>query len=147
MSWFLLPLALAAGAVLPVQFAVNTHLRTFVGGPVAAAAASFVVGTIALAVATLAVQRSIPDYGLIAGAPWWAWIGGLLGAIFVLASIILTPRLGAATTIGLILTGQVIASILIDHFGLIRVPVHEASLPRILGALLIVVGVIVVQRF
>jgi len=147
MAWFLLPLALVAGAVLPVQFAVNSHLRTFVGGPVAAAAASFIVGTIALSVAALAVQRSLPEPASVAGAPWWAWIGGLLGAFFVLASIVLTPRLGAATTIGLILTGQVVASILIDHFGLIRVPIHEASLPRILGASLIVAGVIIVQRF
>ena len=147
MAWFLLPLALVAGAFLPVQFAINSYLRNFVGGSVAAAAASFVVGTIALALATLVVQRSLPDYSTIAGAPWWAWTGGLLGACFVLASIILTPRLGAATTIGLILTGQVVASIVIDHFGLIRIPVQEASLPRVLGALLIVAGVFVVQRF
>jgi transporter family-2 protein len=142
MAWILLPVALAAGIVLPVQFGVNSHLRDFVGGPVAAAAISFVVGTVALAVAALVVQRSLPEPGSVASAPWWAWTGGLLGAFFVLASIILTPRLGAATTIG-----QVIASIVIDHFGLIRVPVHEASLPRIIGALLIVAGVAIVQRF
>ena len=147
MAWFLLPVALAAGAILPVQFAVNSHLRNFVGGPVAAAAVSFVVGTVALAVATLVAQRSLPEPGSVASAPWWAWIGGLLGAFFVLASILLTPRLGAATTIGLILTGQIVASMVIDHFGLLRVPVHEASLPRLLGAVLIVAGVIVVQRF
>ena len=145
MAWILLPVALAAGVVLPVQFGVNSHLRTFVGGPLAAAAISFVVGAVALGVAALVVQRSLP--GSVASAPWWAWTGGLLGALFVLASIILTPRLGAATTIGLILTGQVLASIVIDHFGLIRVPVHEASFLRIIGALLIVAGVVMVQRF
>jgi bacterial/archaeal transporter family-2 protein len=107
--------------------------------------AGFSVGAVALGVAALVVQRSLPDS--VASAPWWAWTGGLLGALFVLASIILTPRLGAATTIGLILTGQVLASIVIDHFGLIRVPVHEASFPRIIGALLIVAGVVMVQRF
>jgi transporter family-2 protein len=147
MVWMLLPVALAAGIVLPVQFGINSQLRNFVGGPVAAAAISFVVGTVALAVAALVVQSSLPEPGSAASAPWWAWTGGLLGAFFVLASIILTPRLGAATTIGLILTGQVLASIVIDHFGLIRVPVHEASFPRIIGALLIVAGVVMVQRF
>jgi transporter family-2 protein len=128
MAWILLPVALAAGVVLPVQFGVNGQLRTYGGGPLAAAAISFVVGAVALAVAALAVQRSLP--GSVASAPWWAWTGGLLGAFFVLASIILTPRLGAATTIGLI-----------------RVPVHEASFPRIIGALLIVAGVVMLQRF
>jgi bacterial/archaeal transporter family-2 protein len=130
-----------------VQFGINSQLRNFVGGPVAAAAISFVVGTVALAVAALVVQRSLPEPGSAASAPWWAWTGGLLGAYFVLASIILTPRLGAATTIGLILTGQVLASIVIDHFGLIRIPVHETSFARIVGALLIVAGVVMVQRF
>jgi bacterial/archaeal transporter family-2 protein len=147
MTWFLLPVALAAGIILPVQFGINSQLRNFVGGPVAAAAISFVVGTVALAVAALVVQSSLPEPGSAASAPWWAWTGGLLGAFFVLASIILTPRLGAATTIGLILTGQVLASVVIDHFGLIRVPVHEASFPRIVGALLIVTGVVMVQKF
>ena len=123
MAWILLPVALAAGIVLPVQFGVNTQLRTFVGGPVAVAAISFVVGTIVLAVAALVVQRSMPDIVSAASAPWWVWTGGLLGAFFVLASIV------------------------IDHFGLIRVPVHEASFPRIVGALLIVTGVVMVQRF
>lgn len=148
MYWILLiPLALAAGIVLPVQFSVNTQLRNVVGGPVYAAAISFLVGTVVLFAITLAARRSIPEIGPLMHAPWWMWTGGLLGAFFVMASVILTPRLGAATTIGLFLTGQVIASITIDHFGLVRVPVHEASLPRLLGAALIIVGVIVVQRF
>ncbi len=120
-----MPVALAAGILLPVQFGVNSHLRNVVGGPVATAAISFVVGTVALAVAALVVQRSLPERGSAASAPWWAWTGDMLGAFFVLASIVLTPRLGAATTIGLILTGQIMASIVIDHLGLIRVPVHE----------------------
>jgi transporter family-2 protein len=80
-------------------------------------------------------------------APPWMYLGGLLGAFYVSASIVLTPRLGVATTIGLFLAGQVIASIVIDHFGLFGVAVQPASIPRILGALLIIVGVAVVQRF
>jgi len=148
MSWLLLlPIALAAGMAAPTQFAVNTQLRDVVGGPVLAAALSFLVGTIALFATTAILRRSVPELGPIVGAPWWTWTGGLLGAFFVCASIILTPRLGAATTVGVFLTGQVIASIAIDHFGLLGVPVQSASLPRIGGALLIVVGVAVVQRF
>jgi len=148
MSWLLLlPIALAAGMAAPTQFAVNTQLRDVVGGPVLAAALSFLVGTIALFATTAILRRSVPELGPIVGAPWWTWTGGLLGAFFVCASIILTPRLGAATTVGVFLTGQVVASIAIDHFGLLGVPVQSASLPRIGGALLIVVGVAVVQRF
>lgn len=148
MTWLLLlPMALAAGMALPTQFAINTQLRAVVGGPVLAAGISFLVGTVVLFGATIAVRRSVPDLAPILGAPWWMWTGGLLGAGFVLASVILTPVLGAATTIGLFLSGQVIASIVIDHFGLLGVPAHEASLPRLLGALLVIVGVALVQRF
>lgn len=148
MSWLLLlPIALAAGVAAPTQFAVNTQLRDVTGGPVIAAAISFVIGTIALVAVWLVVNRSVPDIGAVVRSPWWIWTGGVLGAFFVTATIVLTPRLGTATTVGLILTGQVFASVVIDHFGLLRVPVHEASLPRILGALLIVAGVIIVQRF
>jgi transporter family-2 protein len=148
MSWLLLlPIALAAGMAAPTQFAINTQLRDLVGGPVLAAALSFLVGTVALFATTAVLRRSVPELGPIVGAPWWMWTGGLLGAFFVCASIILTPRLGAATTVGVFLTGQVVASIAIDHFGLLGVPVQSASLPRIGGALLIVVGVVIVQRF
>ena len=148
MTWvLLLPIALAAGMASPTQFAVNAQLKDVVGGPIVAAAVSFLVGTVALVAAALVVKRSVPDLGAVTGSPWWIWIGGLLGAFFVAASIILTPRLGAATTVGLFLTGQVIASVLIDHFGLFRVAVHEATLPRLLGALLVVAGVFLVQRF
>ena len=147
-TWiFLLPIALAAGVAAPTQFAVNTQLRNVVGGPVLAAAVSFLVGTVVLCAATLVLRRSVPDLGPLMGAPWWMWAGGPLGAFFVVASVVLTPRLGAGTTVGLFLAGQMVASIVIDHFGLIRTQVHEASPPRILGALLIIAGVILVQRF
>ena len=148
MGWILLiPLALAAGMALSTQFAVNTQLKSVLGGPVAAAAVSFLIGTVFLVIAALAVTRSVPALGEITSSPWWIWTGGILGAFFVFASVILTPRLGAATTVGLFLTGQVTASIILDHFGLLRIPVHEATLPRLAGALLIIVGVVLVQRF
>jgi bacterial/archaeal transporter family-2 protein len=147
-TWLLLlPLALAAGMAAPTQFAINSQLRQVVGGPVLAAALSFLVGTIILIATAAVLRRSVPEIGLIMSAPWWMYLGGLLGAFFVCASIVLTPRLGAATTVGLFLSGQVIASIAIDHFGLFGVPVQSASVPRLLGALLIIVGVAVVQRF
>ncbi len=148
MTWLLLvPMALAAGTAVSMQFGVNSQLRNVAGGPVAAAALSFIVGTVALVALTLALNGGLPSFGDVANAPWWVWTGGLLGAFYVFASIILTPRLGAATTVALILTGQILASIAIDHFGLFRVATQEATPLRLLGALLIVAGVFFVQRF
>jgi transporter family-2 protein len=147
MTWFLLvPVALAAGMAVSMQFGVNSQLRGAAGGPVAAAAVSFLVGTVALVALTLALNGGLPSFGDVTNAPWWVWTGGLLGAFYVFASVILTPRLGAATTVALILTGQVLASIAIDHFGLFRVATQEATPLRLLGAILIVTGVFFVQR-
>lgn len=146
-AWFLMPVGFAAGMTVAMQFGVNSQLKTVVGGTVTAAAISFIVGAVALTVAAAVVDRRLPEAGAAFNAPPWVWIGGLLGAYYVIASIVLTPRLGAATTVGLVLAGQVAASIAIDHFGLLRVSVQEATLPRLLGALLIVVGVVLVQRF
>ena len=148
MIWLLLlPVALVAGMAAPTQFAINSQLRQVVGGPVLAGAISFLVGTVILFAAAAVVSRSVPKLGPTMSAPPWMYLGGLLGAFYVCASIVLTPRLGVATTIGLFLAGQVMASIVIDHFGLFGIPVQPASIPRILGALLIIVGVAVVQRF
>ncbi len=130
---------------MPVQFAVNAQLRRAVGGPVSAAAISFLVGTVALLVAVLWTQEARPTFADLSRAPWWAWAGGFLGAFYVAASIVLTPRLGAATTIGFIISGQVLASIIMDQFGLPNLPVHAVTLPR-LGGALVVVGAIIVLR-
>ena len=95
MTWLLLlPVALAAGMAAPTQFAINSQLRQVVGGPVLAAALSFLVGTVVLFVTTAVVRRSVPELGPIMNAPWWMWLGGLLGAFFVCASIILHPPPG-----------------------------------------------------
>jgi transporter family-2 protein len=148
MTWLLLlPAALVAGMAAPTQFAINSQLRQVVGGPVLAAAISFLIGTVILFVAVAAVSHAVPELGPIVSAPWWMYLGGLLGAFYVCASIVLTPRLGVATTIGLFLAGQVVSSMIIDHLGLFGVPVQPASIPRILGAVLVIVGVAIVQRF
>jgi transporter family-2 protein len=146
MTWLLYPLAVAAGLAAPVQFAVNSQLRSFVGGPLAAAAISFLVGSIVLVlVASPTVGRIHGDR--VAGAPWWVWTGGLLGAGYVVASIVLTPRLGAGSTVVLFVAGNLIGSMLLDQFGLLRLPVHHAGGLRILGAALVLVGAVLVQRF
>lgn len=112
----------------------------------AAAAVSFLVGTLALAVAVLLSRQEVPALSGATQAPWWAWTGGLLGAFLVAASIILTPRLGAATTVTFIIAGQILASIILDHFGLLNLPVHPVTLQRLGGAALVIAGVVVVLR-
>ena len=146
MTWLLVPFAIAAGFVIPVQFGVNSQLRLYSGGPITAATISFLVGTIVL-LGAVAISREHVSAQRLGNAPWWAWCGGLLGAFYVVGSIVLAPRLGAGTTIALVVAGQMAAALVLDQFGLLRLPVHHIGPGRIAGAVLVVAGVALVQNF
>jgi transporter family-2 protein len=148
MLWiFLLLFAFFAGIAQPVQSGINAQLKNYIGSPIVAAAISFVIGTIILLLISLLSGGLSSMNRNFSQVPWWLWSGGLIGAFYVTANIVLIPRLGAAQTISLILAGQMIASILIDNYGLFNVPVHSLNIPRIIGALLIVGGVAIIQKF
>jgi transporter family-2 protein len=141
--WSYLVFALLAGAMLPIQFGINAQLAHWVGGPVRAAFVSFVVGALALLVAVLLTARGWPDRP--GDAPWWIWTGGLLGAFYVLGSIVTAPKLGAATLVAMILAGQAIASLLVDHFGWVGFEEQPITLLRVCGVLLLAGGVALVR--
>jgi bacterial/archaeal transporter family-2 protein len=145
MILFLL-LALAAGVLLPVQAGLNAQLRSALGSPIAAAFISFLVGTAALGTAMLLLRVSFP-----VGRGWAAthpiqWSGGLIGALYVLAAVVLAPKLGAGTLVAAVVAGQMITSLLLDQYGLIGFPIHSLSPLRLLGAVLVIAGVVLIQR-
>lgn len=135
-----------AGALLPTQAGINAQLARKLGHPLLAASVSFTIGTLALLLYTFVVQISWPAFSRAMQAPWYLWIGGLLGVIYLTATIILAPLLGAATMIGLIIAGQMLASITLDHFGLVGFPVHPLGFWRAVGAIFLIVGVALIQR-
>jgi transporter family-2 protein len=142
--WTYVVFALLAGAMLPIQFGINAQLATWVGGSVRAAFISFIVGACALLFASLLTVRS--GWPERAGdAPWWVWIGGLLGAFYVLGSIVTAPKLGAATLVALILAGQAVASLLVDHFGWVGFDEHPVTALRLVGVALLAGGVLLVR--
>ncbi|MGP7819650.1 DMT family transporter [Niallia sp. 01092] len=145
--FFLFVFALFAGMALPVQTAINAELRTTIQSPYLAAMISFLVGATVLCGVTLAVEHTIIPNKVVFTKPWWIWSGGALGILFVLANVILMPKIGSALTVGLTLAGQLIMAIIIDHFGWFHLPVHEINIPRIIGVLLILGGIFLVQRF
>jgi transporter family-2 protein len=141
--WPYLLFGFVAGAMLPIQFGINAQLASWVGGSLRAAFVSFVVGTAALLLAVLATSSGWPHRA--GDAPWWVWTGGLLGAFYVLGSIVTAPRLGAATLVALILAGQAIASVLVDHFGWVGFEEQPLTLLRVVGILLLAGGVLLVR--
>ena len=140
-------IALLLGAVLPIQAAINTRLSKTVGTPVLAAFVSFAVGTIALFLYLL-FTRQLSTQGMpIQQSPWWIWTGGLLGVFFVAGIVMVLPKLGTVLAFSLVLGGQMLTAIIIDHFGWLGVSIREISVGRIAGVLLLIIGVILIRKF
>lgn len=140
-------LALTAGAAMSFQVVVNAKLRTHLGEPMQASLISFAVGTLAALIYCLLGGVAWPTLSQIQQTPWWAWIGGLLGLFFIWCSIVIAPRIGVALMLGLVVAGQVTASTIIDHFGLLGAAVRPASFGRVAGVVLVVVGVGLVAAY
>jgi transporter family-2 protein len=142
-------LGVAAGAVLPIQGAVNAQLRSDLDQPLAAGAFSFAVATAAMALAlivALTVARAPRPRATELGVlPWWGWLGGLVGATYVTSVFVLIPRIGVAPTIALTVAGQQLASLLVDRYGLLRLPRRSISAVRLAGVVLLLAGVILIQ--
>jgi bacterial/archaeal transporter family-2 protein len=147
MKWILVVVAAVAGTLLPTQAGINTQLARNLGHPLLAASVSFAIGTIGLLLYTAVFHISLPPLSQITKIPWYLWIGGLLGMVYLTTTIILAPLLGAATMIGLVVAGQMLASIALDNYGLVGFSVHPLSFWRAIGAILLIVGVFLIQRF
>jgi len=144
-------LALFAGAVLPVQGAINGLLRSDIGAP-------FVVGTISFAVATLTMIVVLlstlalsngprPQLAGLAKMPWWGWLGAFCGATYVTTVFTAIPMIGTAAAVGLTVAGQQIASLFVDRYGWFRLPKREISSLRYGGVVLLLIGVGLIQLF
>ena len=142
---FLYVVALGAGASVVTQQILNSSLRTGLGSPAWAGLISYAGGLITMIVAVIALGERVPSWKVIAGVPWWAWSGGVFGAAFILLAILLLPSLGAATLFALVIAGQVLAAVTLDHFGALGLTPHPVSTARLVGAVLLIVGVVLIR--
>jgi len=147
MKILILLFALGAGMLLPLQAGLNTRMGKALGDPVYAALISFAVGTALLFVYILTARTNLGNIRQATDLHWVFWCAGGLGAVFVAATIILTPTLGAAMTFSLVVAGQLIMAVFMDHFGLFGIQVHPASGMRIIGIILITAGVVLIRKF
>ncbi len=145
--YFFLILAIISGAVLPIQAGLNMKMGRAVGDPVYAALISFVVGSGGLFIYTLLTRVDLSQINQVGSLHWSVWTAGLLGAFYVAAVIILVPKIGAALTFGLVVAGQLSLSLLLDHYGLLGLPVHTLNGFRVLGIVLIIAGVVLIRNF
>ncbi|AWN40641.1 DMT family transporter [Methylobacterium durans] len=141
-----LALAILAGVSIVVQQVLNANLRTALNSAAWSGFTSYLVGVACMALLALALRDPLPSASVAARIPWWAWSGGLFGAIFIGLAILLVPQLGAATFIALLVTGQMLASVTVDHFGWLGLAQRALDPPRLLGVALLIGGVILIRR-
>lgn len=146
MALAFLILAVAAGGALPFQAGINARLAAFVGGPIRASMISFAVGTIVLFLLALVATRGVVATGRLGQVPWWAWIGGAVGAGYVASTVAAAPRLGALNLFAAVIFGQLLCSVVLDHFGVLY-PEHGLTAGRVAGVVLLGAGVALIRFF
>lgn len=143
----LIPILLVfiAGAMVAIQAPTNAMLAKAGGSPVLAALISFAVGTTALLGVWL-MSGNRPGASAFAGLPWYAWLGGLYGAVFVAVAAYAAPKIGVAALVTIGIAGQIAMALRLDHVGAMGLTREPINVGKVLGALLVVAGVVLVRR-
>lgn len=141
-----LALALLLGALLPVQSAANGLLGRSLGNPYLATLLVFAVAALAMTGILLGQRAPLPALADFGRVPWWGWLGGLLAVGNILGFILLPPRIGIGTLIGLFVAGQIVSAVLLDHFGALQFPVQPFNGWRALGVALLIAGVVIIKK-
>ncbi len=147
MGWIALLFALIAGAAITVQAGSNSELKKTLHDPTGALVVNYVLGTISAVLVAVVARVPFPSADKISATPWWAWTGGVLGILYGLSVVFLASRMGAATLIAAVVTGQLIFSVVVDHFGWVGFEVHRAGGLRIAGCGLMVAGLALIAKF
>jgi transporter family-2 protein len=144
--YLLLPLSILVGFSLASQAGINAQLRLALSSPIQAAFISFFIGTVILGLIVFIQGEPWFKPNALPSIPWWAWLGGLLGAFNIAMSIYLAPKLGALVLAISIVCGQIIASLALDQQGWFGYPKIEITVNRVIGALLLIAGLFLVVK-
>ena len=147
MQWLLIPFVLVAGVLNALQTGTNPQLGKSLGSPIAGAFIVYLVGLATLAVSAPFLGFSFSAYSKVGQAPWWAWLGGVFGIVYVLAMFYVTKKVGAGVFTSLTVTAAILTTVMLDHFGWMGLDKHPASVWRLVGCALMVGGVILVSKF
>lgn len=139
-------LTVGAGSSVLIQQVLNANLRTELNSAAWSGFMSYFLGVVCMLALTIVFRDPVPSAATISRVPLWAWSGGIFGAIFICLSIITIPKLGGAAYIAILVTGQMIAALAVDHFGWLGVAERHIDLSRLVGVALLVGGVILIRR-
>ena len=133
------------GTLGPIQTGVNSTLSNYLSHPSQAAFISFLGGVIIFSIILIFLRPSIPDLVNLKKAPFWSFTGGLMGACIVFGAIMIAPKIGAATYVSTFITGTIIMSLILDHFGLMAFETKPIDRWRLFGVSLVLSGMIIVN--
>lgn len=140
--WMVVLMMVAGGAMMSCQAPINAALRNHVG-VFESSLVSFLVGTVALVVVVAVAGKG--SLGAIRNVSWWHLLGGLIGAMFVTATLLAAPKIGVTGMVVATLAGQMTAALLIDRFGWLGIPPRPIELTRLAGLALLVVSVVLIN--
>ena len=146
MKYLIVLFAALVGALIPFQGAVNSQLGKTLGQPFVATLVSFLGGTLTVLAIVLVINGGTPKWTPDGPTPWYLFVGGLPGVVFVTTTLILIPRLGYAATVGPMLVGQVLATLVFDHFGWLGSDQRPMNATRLIGAALLISGLLLIVR-
>ena len=137
--------AVAVGAAVPLQSAINARMASLQGHPLYGAIANTIVATLCLLTLIVALRIPPPRVPPIEQVPPYLWIGGVIGACFVFGALYIAPRIGGALFAAAAILGTAVGSMAIDHFGLFGFPVRPMTLYRFAGASLLLGGTVLIN--
>ena len=146
MKFFLAIAVMAAGGFSAMQLGMNAQLRHSFGHGMVGALINFLVGTVALTTLVLLARLPLPTVAIVKEVPSWAWLGGILGAVIVTTTAIAGRELGALYIAALIVSGQLLMSLVLDHFGWFGLPVRPFTMAKAIGSVLLVVSLILFKE-
>jgi len=147
MKYFLMLITFCVGTIIPIQAILNARLGRQTGGALMGALLSFLTGSICLIILNFIVNgQAILNLRQSAGGPWYIWLGGFIGAIFVGYITWINQQQGVALTFALVVSGHIFISSLIDHYGLFGSAIRTITLEKFIGAVFIIAGIILIKK-
>ncbi len=140
-------IAFLVGGLFPIQGAINSHLGKFFNNPLQASFISFTCAILLLSFLLLCIRPDFPNFEQLFKLKWYYFVGGgVCGVSFVTMFIVLTPIIGIANATTAFIAGELIMSVLLDHFGVFGLEIHHISMPRFIGCLFLFAGLIMIQK-
>ncbi|HEY0111284.1 MAG TPA: DMT family transporter [Fibrella sp.] len=146
MHYLFLLLALLTGIAISIQAGINSSLRLSLNNPLLASLISFGTGFFTLLLVHIATGGGLLPLASLRSLTWWKWTGGVIGAVYVTTVILAVPRIGTANLVSLSVAGQLLAAVVLDHYGMLGFVQHPANGWRLLGIGLILAGVLLVVK-